>query len=157
MNIPNIPTDNLYKFLSISSMLITIFFFVIPLYLKHEIDIKIIYLTGEMDLIEKKISITSNDLDILDKLAQTEDKQSLKYIELEKEIKKNNLVNENSLNEIRVKSTLIAYYKKNLFYLAIISFIILFVSIPMTFIGFRLWYIKIQKPLDTELYTNLKC
>ena len=52
MNIPNLPTDSLYKFIALSGLFILIFSVVYPLYQENELRQRSLALEGEIEVLK---------------------------------------------------------------------------------------------------------
>jgi len=137
MNLPQLPTDNLYKFIALSGLLISGFVYFYKEYVLDEIK-------TDLFLIETQVG-------------QLEIENS--YLELElKDSKKSELL----LKKIAIKKFRITQLLKEVEYKnnkasnnLWIWTILLGLGGLMTIIGFRLWYVRVQKPLDQKLQKEL--
>lgn len=58
--LPQIPTDNFYKFLSLTSLVLFLFFIFAPVYYSNLLQIKIYELESELDTTNKKVELASS-------------------------------------------------------------------------------------------------
>lgn len=143
----DIPTDNLYKFISISGLVLLISITSLFIFYMSSLDKKYYDYNSNNELIEK-------DSVILNKLFLSINRDTTNYLtEIEKqiriadfELKYNEKQNENN---IRMREY--QFYYNNKFYI-VLSFIIL-VSFSLFIIvyGFYLWYKKLQNYLDIKV------
>ncbi len=177
MNLPSLPTDNLYKFLALSGLAIVLFSLVFPIIQISEIRLKIIEIETQMEVLEMDTGNVENDLieALVNKgnLSPQEKGQFRNYLI---ELFKKNAVkdwNEQSepilrpeeqapfrsrLNELRKKIAELKGQRR--------KFILLFselrnyrwmlfiggsLGIVMSSLGFCLWYLIVQKPNDILL------
>ena len=137
MKYPDVPTDNLYKFMTIIGLIIILFSFVPMLYTGN------IYLKNVSSLVamEAEFSMKSVILDShTDEQKETEDfvyqiqEQGLALIELETFRTRHNAYSE-TLFEIGTYLT----------------YLLAYMGLPLLLLGFFLWYIKLQKYNDMIL------
>ncbi len=203
MNIPNLPTDNLYKFLALSGVVIFLFFNIYPAHLLGEIKEEIstietekgelifevtalekIQEEVEIDLEEAKSEISKYQYsDTLESIIIVEElKEQLRnpanrdYLEFIFKHKKDILPSLNLQEEIRAKTEKIKNTKNEiLLRLHKITRKLkliedknteagksiwkwgagYFLGIMMMFFGFKLWYSRVQKPLDQKLIKEI--
>jgi hypothetical protein len=148
MDYPNIPTDNLYKFLAIGGLVVFIFSIVYPtgklLELefqladfkagREKINIERNFLNKEIEILEKKESVGSNEIKVIrDKLLQQELKEADFNAQAEK---------------IQVSFKWIQDFQ----WLAIIGSLL---GVILEAIGFTAWYLRVQHPQDQLLEKQL--
>ena len=203
MNIPNLPTDNLYKFLALSGVVISLFFNIYPDYVLDEIreevtkietesgelKLEVLFLEEEQEELEKKISKANTEIsryqysDTLETVIIVEElkkqllgKENRDYLEfifkykneilpamkLKEEIRLADEKIYSNLKIIRLKSLQVnrkleimkeknEKAKGSNWMWALGSGIGVFMMIT----GFRLWYTRVQKPLDQKLINEL--
>ncbi|MBI3585128.1 MAG: hypothetical protein HY096_14420 [Nitrospinae bacterium] len=123
MNLPNLPTDNLYKFIALSGLLISILTIILPIKINYDIRLK--------DLtIKKELAILNIELNFL-KQNQTNKQQTLEELK-DLRIK---LIQQESKNKELEK------YDDTTIYFFIYG-------LMTSTIGFSLWYSKVQKYND---------
>ena len=158
MNVPSLPTDNLYKFLAIFGIVICIFSIYIyqnkyNLYTEEFFEVRKEFakygpMLDRVTLLLERIETDPSDkslpenkklfaatLDAIDKLNQ-EIKTGHEIAEYSKEKE------ERAWEEIRI----LWKYSKIFF----------FIGVLMSIVGFYLWYVKVQKPLDKLLKKQLE-
>jgi hypothetical protein len=185
MNLPNLPTDNLYKFMALSGLAIFLFSIVFPLSQIHDIKLKMVEIETQQEVLKLEVEQIGND--VMDALATkgvlNTKKQALFRNYLNDLFKRNNnkelskdwskgepilnikeqAIFRKQLNEIKKrlakimgeeKKVMILYNELNTYY-RIIWIGGLF-GLIISFIGFGLWYILIQKPNDMLLQKQIK-
>lgn len=172
MNIPNIPTDNLYKFQALSGVIIVLLSFYVTIDRINEVRLKILESTEEAKIIGAKTSALSERIETLKNIIEnTVHRQNDKHT---KDITKVEITYTNS----EIKELFIEVYEKNLmhkieqvknessiekakylheeskriFKMGVFASIIGFV---MSITGFRWWYFRVQKPLDKLLKNQI--
>lgn len=159
MNIPSLPTDNLYKFISIFGLIIFLFSF----FLKESLSEKIHTASVQMELIRNKKRLDSIDYFIADVILKSEyDKHEHAKLneegkhddthlfnEIEKFIKKYDVyVLSSSDYEKQLRD--LKFYQNQQKINRLYGLILLFIGIFCIVFGFSLWYDKHQKYLDAE-------
>ncbi|MCT7618381.1 hypothetical protein N5U05_11590 [Aliarcobacter butzleri] len=162
MQLPTIPTDSLYKFMSISGIIVMLFFFSISIYSIYQIQNKI---TEE----KKNVSILEAKTKILKRLSDNHEsyiQELLKLVE-EKEITKREFYelqkqeilrfNEYS-NPIEIDLAISGSNIKSLdisinyvYAILLVSIILSFRSLYFTRKSFKLWYEKLQVHQDKQI------
>jgi TM2 domain-containing membrane protein YozV len=136
MQLPNLPTDNLYKFISLSGLTIFIFSFFIPFYFDYSINLKVADIQSDVHVLENKLIMLENtpkDSPHFDRRAQESE------VLIFKARKANELAKHLRLNQLEI-----LHYK----YLGIS------IGVILSLLGFYLWYTRVQKYLDKELKNN---
>lgn len=179
MNLPNFPTDNLYKFMAIAGIILFILALFYPEYRSGEINTEIVLYNGEIKKLsvenekaESKLKEIKQEIDILDTKANNKGSvvndtlisrtrilngQS-DLVELSKKIDKlviewtliNRQIELKSI-DINIKSELIENKRKDLKTLDNAINFLGPLSMLLTFFGFALWYEKTQKLQDKVL------
>jgi hypothetical protein len=145
----NLPTDNLYKFLAISGLIITLFSFYYPFQKLHELQFLMIEIPSEAELLEFQNQYLRGRVNYLEERHKKEEDLS----------KKQAIYDDSYKSEIELKKILvnIESNKKKLSVLLIehqiykgVSIIGVIFGVLLMVFGFRWWYQKIQKPLDYQ-------
>lgn len=179
INLPNFPTDNLYKFVAISGLILFVLALFYPEYRSNELNTEIAFYNGEI----KKLSVENqkaannlntikNEIEILDKKANNKGSivnetlisrtriisGEADLVELSKKIDKL-VIDRSEIDrqieiksiDIDIKSELIENKRNDLHTLKdAMNFLGPF-SMLLTFLGFVLWYEKTQKLQDKVL------
>ena len=177
MNFPKIPTDNLYKFLSIIGIIILLIS-MIPKYLEFKFNGDFIKIECESEILDRKMEFFKSDVDLKkEELGNDIFKMRDDYKEKNKtenvdnfNVFKDSLVNyimgfQNEFDGLTAKNQeltflIIAhkyklkeqlYYKGLIRYSKVLSFILIVFGVPLSSFGFFLWYKKLQVPIDKLL------
>ena len=147
-DLPTHPKDTLYKFFSVTGIIILLLSIIVPLLLERDVAIRAIQIQGELDLISAESDYLSQDIaraqqainegKIIDTdaLENRNREQHLKIIETGTKIK----LNQRLISEISQIRKI-----KNL---GIISGLFIFL------VGSLLWYVKLQRYQDFILSTK---
>lgn len=183
MNFPNLPTDNLYKFLSIAGIVLILFAIYIIIFKGIEIDSNTIELNGEIS----KLNIASNQLKLEKKIlkdailefytiANINEEPTINdtiiiytrlldgpkdLVENSKHVsdlvyKFNAKSNEYREKQITIdtKKALLKYSENNYNFFVFSTLVIVIVGFTLTSVGFQFWYNKVQKYHDKILFTD---
>jgi len=144
MDIPSLPTDNLYKFLAIAGVMLFGFSFAFPMVQIDELDLKYAVWRSDLDLMGLEIQIADESIKMAEGRKNLSSKEVL-------ELKRNNQDNRRKLLQIKNKlRELDVIHQRIIFYRwFFVGGIIL--GAVMAFAGFGLWYYRIQRPLDIQL------
>ena len=148
MNIPTIPTDNLYKFLSLSGISAAVVLIVSFQFSQNDIQIKVAELSGLMRLLENQTSRFNEMNKNFDHIHIDE------MAELERHKKDFNQREENIIklqNEIEKQLEIVRALQAQFNSLKEIYFILIPTFIFQSILGFILWYHKLQKYQDVIL------
>jgi len=149
MNLPTLPTDNLYKFLALSGLAIAIFVLVFPMIRISEIRLKLVEVKTQSKVLAVEIEELKEDTDRWAKKTSLspEGTASLRKRLIELRIKG---------VEIRGRFEQIKSLNRDLDY----SMILIWVGLPLgmliSFLGFLLWYFRVQKPNDLLLRKHVE-
>ncbi len=146
MNIPNLPSDNLYKFICIGGLILSISSFLSIIYQNQQYANRMFDISYETKLIKEKKDHLINDLNSFEKHV---DKMPVSTAqERLKEFKEN--MRQNELELIKVENSLerLDYFAKdqdsqNKFLKRMFN-----LGAFCMMIGFILWYTKLQRYLD---------
>ena len=143
MNIPNIPTDNLYKFISIFGLIIFLLSLIGPRLLIHSHRLQEFEMNESILILEERLKQISKEVNSLDGVDS-------KKVELSEiiELRKRN----NELGVINIKNSIahkkLAYFAQQIRNLVYMSYFGLIVGFFMSGFGFYFWYVKLQKPSE---------
>lgn len=155
MNLPSVPTDSLYKFLAIAGLFSLLLFIVAPQYLAHQTRINIITLAVDIEIAELEVGYNTKDIEAVEEAVKEEDEKSQKLdneiLSLHEKAKEKNRQNQRRIVELKSKSKLIDYYKQLILRLIIIGTFGSMISSFAMLYGFYRWYVKVQKPLDSQV------
>lgn len=130
MNIPQLPTDNLYKFIAIFGLALIILGLVFSFYPLDYISIQLIRLNGELEALNAREEYLAN--------GKPTEKE---LIEIRKELRKN-------LAEIKGKLEVISGLSKMSLRFSRYAAILTGFGLFLAGVGFYLWYVKFQKYQD---------
>jgi len=177
MNIPNLPTDNLYKFMSLSGLIIAfgpaIYWLTLTIDFKYELidesmklntaKLKIDRLSNKQDDLRAMI----NDIDKLiekETLSPDQPHETLKsMMDKNKNIQKfdteiNEAIEAQELENIQLTATRkkVKTLQEDIFILYLVSMTCFAFGIHLSNKGFRLWHKRVQQPIDQVLKNNAK-
>ena len=158
MNIPSVPTDNLYKLISISGLLML--FIPTIIIMNMENSIKISLIDDNKTFHEQKyklLLVIDKEHDILEKFGQDMNK-----IEKEQALEKLNSETDRIMNRVEYNMNLtitlgeirdqkIKLLQEQLYNMQFIQTVLFWVGGIFTFFGFILWYCLIQRYQDKIL------
>ena len=140
--IPNLPTDNLYKFMALSGIFLMVFSFSFEQLQKQKIH-KLLY------EVEANLIVTDSIQALLppnrEPESENDDADVVLYREHVELVKMNKL-------KLREREALIEQHDNTRFPLLFLFFS----GAGMAFFGFYSWYRRVQKPLDKILKLNLE-
>lgn len=167
MNIPDLPTDNLYKFIALAGLILLLFSSIYYQVFSRDVLLKNIDLRAEMSRMEKEVEFLREDTDSL-----KEDKQAIKQDNSVSQEEQNNVgKNIEGLNQRTREAILktielerigkgVLIYNDQIALLRWSSIIGAITGILLLIIGFYLWYTRIQiyqdKILVNEAQKNTK-
>jgi exopolysaccharide biosynthesis protein len=142
MNIPNLPTDNLYKFMALSGLFILILSVVYPLYRENELTQRLLALEGEIEVLNVDIifqtELAKNTKRHSFSLSDPDIPQILRFKEASVKI-------ETQRKQLLFLSSEIEKYKR-------FRWIGVFCGMALILSGFMLWYYRVQRFQDILLY-----
>ncbi len=149
MDIPSLPSDNLYKFVAFAGLLITLVSLTYPLNKAEEFKLAVIDAQAEKAKIEIELAAIEQLVGELEKAKQPtpQEVSGLRERILQSQTKKIEL--DRLVKITQTKLDLSSKY----FTAAIIGFI---AGPWISFWGFRRWYVRVQKPLDEQVAKHSK-
>ncbi|WP_162619856.1 hypothetical protein [Salinicola acroporae] len=155
MNIPSIPTDNLYKFFAITGIFIFFGTLGASAYLNFTITKELDIQDMNQAILGKRIDYNTSDVERLNKMRDAAEKSNqvskAKIDNLVKRVKKVNQENaianiKNKYHTKRIKA-LIRYEDK----VKLVKWALLAIGLFFILAGFLLWYFMLQNPIDKKL------
>ena len=142
--VPNLPTDNLYKFLSLSGLIVGLFcltFIEIEISKTTKLVLESKARLEDIESYENIIDLINSGADtIYDKTERLQLSQNLKEKLLDVRLQTAEAQSNNTITDRRLLPMYIA---------SMLGFL-------MSFWGFNLWYSRVQKPMDELLLLNLE-
>jgi hypothetical protein len=172
MNLIQPPTDNLYKFLAISGLLLIGFAVVFPFTKLMDLKRMTVELSGEVSKLKVESQLISKELDRQEKESKAlldlfeekteqksfwkQDKQYVTFVveEIRRQREKASEVGDKNdlvlikLEEIKTKDALLNELRRQMKILMIAANIVMFLGFCAAILGFKLWFEKIQRPQD---------
>ena len=144
MHMPSLPTDNLYKFLAVSGLVIFIFSQVLPVIRISEIRMKLVEVRTQSNILKVLSEELEEDIAIWkNKTSLTpEEKDSFRKRLIEIRIK---------TAELRGRFEQVESLNRDLDYLMILFWGGLLIGVGISVLGFLAWYFIVQKPNDLLL------
>lgn len=147
MNISSLPTDNLYKFMSIFGLVVLIFSASFPINLIHNLELEMVKVETENKLIDHEASLLEK------KITKAEKKETLSTSEVQQlkddanNIKIKHIISSGEIEKLRVLSSQLVFS----WGLAKIG---ASCGLTLSILGFLLWYFLVQKPMDLKATLN---
>ncbi len=141
MNLPILPTDNLYKFLALSGLALLVFIVVIPTNQINDIELKTIEVKTQISLLELEGSVLKRDVDVAGTKKKPTEEKVLKLMDRHQQFNA-------KLIQIQGQRERLAALSKQLGSALDLIWIGGFIGLVMTNVGFYLWYVRVQKPAD---------
>jgi hypothetical protein len=149
MNLPSLPTDNLYKFLALSGLFIVLFSFIFPMNRIGELELKSLEINTQAEVLRIEIDYLKTDTTIWGKKAKLDPEETVL-------IRKRTREAEIKAAELKGKMEQIEVLRKEvLFYWKFLR-ITYFLGTAISLVGFCLWYILVQRPNDILLRKQVK-
>jgi hypothetical protein len=141
MNIPNLPTDNLYKFMALSGLLILILSISYPTYHTLELEKQRMMISGEIEILK-------SETDLLERIVfertkrqyKLTDPEFLQVVQLKKVLAK--------IKAQGMQLDLLESQIKRYEWFCWVGF---FIGLLLSVSGFSLWYIRVQRFQDKIL------
>ncbi len=177
MHFPNLPTDNLYKFLALSGVVVVLVSIFYPISRLGELRQKAIELAAEikiLDLESKRLTVnhsqlerevaafekqlsaaekekrpTPGDIDSIEKIHNQLRTRALK-LETSNDDLQVKLVKVSAKNDQLVQLVRYVEYFVNVMYGGIV------IGVLLAWVGFGLWYVRVQRPQDLLLKQQIE-
>ena len=150
MNIPQLPTDNFYKFISFSGFIV-IFFALSLFYFDHQLHIDSLSLRVEIEKVRYEVSLNESDIARLNQLKKHNPNHS-SIVDLDQKVRDANRKNRYLVEDLKGKQNLVEYYKKQVNFLEPFSYFGLIFGFLVSGIGLALWYRRNQRYQDLKLF-----
>jgi len=152
MNMPNLPTDNLYKFLALAGLAIAVLSFWHAEGKLSEIKYKIASLEGDVGLMKVYEDALQKNRDSIRASIKRKSVSDEEMKELYKQHHEYLLKNAEFQAKTKFVLVLIEEGKR----VSTLSIWIETIGVLISYIGFQLWYIRVQKPNDMLLRKQLE-
>jgi hypothetical protein len=153
MMIPSLPTDNLYKFIAMTGLLMVIFYIIFPSQKLVELTIKKIDVETEVAVISNEIEQISDDVKHIEKIANQQGHVTAAQLD-ELENRNNEARNKNRRMEGELKKIqVLAIQHKTL---ESITKPLFPLGLFLMAVGFLCWYLLVQRPTDALLRKEKK-
>ncbi|MEM5557983.1 hypothetical protein AAHK07_05610 [Aliarcobacter cryaerophilus] len=162
MQLPTIPTDNLYKFMSISGLIVMLFFFLTLIYSIYQFEINIMEEKKNINIVKAKVQVVGKIKDnyrsyvsILEELLKEKEITKKEFYEIKyKELSKytdyvNNVLLDISIGEGNIEK--LSNILTSIWIIGIISFIGFLMGFLLAKKGFKLWHEKLQVYQDRNI------
>ncbi|MCT7489409.1 hypothetical protein N5T63_10900 [Aliarcobacter cryaerophilus] len=162
MQLPTIPTDNLYKFMSISGLLVMLFFFLTLTYSIYQLEINIMEEQKNTNIVKSKVEVLDklrenykSYIKVLEELLKEKEITKKEFYEIKyKELSKytdylNNVLLDISIGEGNIKK--LENTLNSILIIGIISFLGILIGFFLARRGFKLWYEKLQVYQDRNI------
>lgn len=148
MQIPTLPTDNLYKFIALSGLLIVLVSFFIPICIMHQVNMQRFDIEADVNVAIEESRRLENKTNLLRQSMKdksiTKEEARLKNDEFDK------ISEKNTMNGIRLKSQL-NKLKFTIEEIKDLKWLVLIgcgLGVVIAWAGFLLWYKRLQKYQD---------
>jgi hypothetical protein len=149
MNLPSLPTDNLYKFLALSGLVIVLFSFIFPMKRIGEIELKSLEIKTQVEVLKIEIDYLKEDTKTWAEKANLNHEET---VLLRKRTKDAAI----KVAELGGRTEQIEALRGELrFYWRFIK-VTVWLGAVISLVGFYLWYFLVQKPNDLLLRKQIK-
>lgn len=169
-NIPNMPTDNLYKFIALSGLFSFLFIMTLFGYTLHQVSSQIISSDRDLRNLDAEMTNVESNIHSLEQQIEIIDAKSKKYINISE---KKELIDELQIlidkkdrlstqlkgvktlqNDYIYKNKLIVSYWDEVKSYKGLVVAILTSSLMWCIWGFTMWYLKLQRHLDKIIFNE---
>lgn len=144
INFPTPPTDNLYKFVALTGLILLIFAFIYPLQLISDLELRTVDTNTKISLLAVEKSNIEEDL------ATAKKSKKLSFEEIESLADRSRKFQLKSVEVDGEHERLGTLTKQLRFVWNALTILIVF-GFGMTCVGFYCWYYRVQKVLDKNL------
>jgi len=149
MNIPSLPTDNLYKFLALSGLVICLYSFIFPMKNIGELELKSLDIKTQSEVLRIEIDYLKTDTITWAEKAKLDPEETVLIRKRTREAAIKAAELKGRMEQIEVLR------KEVLFYWKLLR-ITYFLGTAISLAGFCLWYILVQRPNDILLRKQIK-
>ena len=149
MDLPHLPTDNLYKFMALSGLALIIFSTAVPIVRLGELDLKRAEVEGEQTVLEVELEELKRDISLLEKKVKpsSQDLDAFRKRAVELRIKNAQFKGKTEQYRTLVSALQLAW--------SILKYGNT-IGVAVAAAGFLLWYRQIQRPNDALLKRQLR-
>jgi hypothetical protein len=149
MNIPSLPTDNLYKFLALAGLALMAFGVVYPLAYSTELGLKVAEVETEVDVLQIDVADLQQQRASLEKQSNPSSEESSALRKQDHEV---------CVKLVQIKGELEQLTTLNLSLQIVRSFLRpgMYFGLGTSLFGFLLWYLKFQRLSDKILRKQLE-
>jgi hypothetical protein len=148
MNYPSLPTDNLYKFVALSGLALILVSLTYPTGKVIELELGAVEVKSQ----QEKLNIEKSEIDrllaVLEKANDPKPQEVTALRELHTQSKLKTIELTKSVEVIQIKLN----WAKHYLIAAMLGFAI---GVLLAFVGFRFWYLRVQRPNDIDLRKKL--
>lgn len=144
MEVPNLPTDNLYKFMAIAGVVLVVFGLSFPLRIAGKLQLQLIEARTEVDLSRVRADRLSERVERWKAMPEQTPEQAEKFRD------DLQLLREKSVQDVGLVSKVGAIFSQLIFLIVAGSASTLYGYI-LARRGFKLWYERVQRPNDLRL------
>ena len=144
MNLPLLPTDNLYKFMSLALVVIIIISVSYPIIQIEQLQHRIVSLNGDQKILNREVELLKKEINLFEK---NKNKTMAELIDFYRKTNQQQIKN----IELMVKVQDIELTSKYISQNRILGIIGTSLGSFLAFFGFSLWYVRIQKLQDLLL------
>lgn len=142
MNLPNLPTDNLYKFIALAGLVVILLSIVLPNIALHNLRLELLKTNGELSVLQAEYDFLREEHNSVENHPNLE--EAAKHREKMKELRVRTL-------QLKSKDESERFLHRQTIVWQSVAAIGLFVGAGMVTFGFKLWYERVQKYQDMIL------
>ena len=148
MNYPSLPTDNLYKFIALAGLALILFSATYPIGRVIEFELGVVETKSQ----QEKLDIEKSEIDrLLVNLEKAKDPQPQELAALRERHTQREIKTIELKKSIEIAQIQLDWAK---YYLGAARFGLV-IGLFLAFVGFRLWYLRVQRPNDIILCKKL--
>jgi hypothetical protein len=142
MNLPNLPTDNLYKFIALAGLTIIFFSMVLPIIALHNLKLELLKTNGELSVLQAEFEFLRDDMEVAKRNPSPETAPRLGDKMKELRIRTLQLKSKDEAERFLHRQTIIWQS---------VATIGISIGSLMLILGFKFWYQRVQKYQDLIL------
>lgn len=141
MNLPTLPTDNLYKFLALSGLALLLFSMVYPLNTLNDLELKAVEARTQIKLLELELSVLERNIDAASRKKEPSPDEVARLSDRQQQLKAKAIQNEGERERLTTLVKQLRFAFNGLIGGLLIGY-------ALAHLGFYLWYVRVQKPAD---------